>query len=101
MSTSKHTTDHEEIRQWVESRKGKPVSIEGTERRGEKAGLLRIDFPEARATRRWNPFRGKHSLRSSMMQISPWCIRKRRLMGPKVTSASSLVVKALRTTREL
>jgi hypothetical protein len=29
----------------VEKRGGKPVTIEGTERRGEGAGLLRIDFP--------------------------------------------------------
>lgn len=44
-TTSQVTTDHDEIRQWVEERKGKPVSIEGTERKGEEAGLLRIDFP--------------------------------------------------------
>ena len=42
---TKRTADHDEIRKWVEARGGKPVSIEGTERRGEDAGLLRIDFP--------------------------------------------------------
>ena len=42
---SKHTTDHEEIRRWVEARGGQPASISGTEKRGEAAGLLRIDFP--------------------------------------------------------
>src|SRR3954464_9971893 len=42
---SKVTTDHDEIRQWVEARKGKPASIAGTEHSGEDAGLLRIDFP--------------------------------------------------------
>jgi hypothetical protein len=42
---SKTTTDHDEIRRWAGARGGKPVSIEGTERRGDQAGLLRIDFP--------------------------------------------------------
>lgn len=42
---TKYTTDHDEIRSWVEARGGKPATIEGTERRGEEAGLLRIDFP--------------------------------------------------------
>jgi hypothetical protein len=42
---SKQTTDHDEIRQWVESRGGKPATITGTERGGEEAGLLRIDMP--------------------------------------------------------
>ena len=42
---SKTTTDHDEIRQWVESRGGTPATIAGTERRDEEAGLLRIDMP--------------------------------------------------------
>lgn len=42
---SKYTIDHDEIRNWAEERGGKPASIEGTERRNEEAGLLRIDFP--------------------------------------------------------
>ena len=44
-SSSKTTIDHGEIREWVEVRNGKPTSIEGTPKRGEEAGLLRIDFP--------------------------------------------------------
>jgi hypothetical protein len=42
---SHHTTDHDEIRRWVESRGGKPATIKGTAKGGEDAGLLRIDFP--------------------------------------------------------
>jgi hypothetical protein len=42
---SKVTTDHDEIRRWAEERGGKPATVEDTERPGEKAGLLRIDFP--------------------------------------------------------
>src|SRR5437868_8069144 len=42
---SKVTIDHDEIREWVEARGGKPASIAGTEHKGEAAGLLRIDFP--------------------------------------------------------
>jgi len=35
---SKTTTDHEEIRRWVEERDGNPARVEGT-------NLLRIDYP--------------------------------------------------------
>jgi hypothetical protein len=43
-SESKTTTDHDEIRRWVEEHDGKPVSVRGTEN-GDDAGVLRIDFP--------------------------------------------------------
>lgn len=36
------TTDHEEIRRWVEERGGKPATVKGT---GDEVGVLRIDFP--------------------------------------------------------
>jgi hypothetical protein len=42
---SKVTTDHDEIRKWVEKRNGQPASVKNTERKGEESGLLRIDFP--------------------------------------------------------
>ena len=35
---SEFTTDHEEIRRWVEEREGHPARVEGT-------NLLRIDYP--------------------------------------------------------
>jgi hypothetical protein len=41
---SKVTTDHEEIKQWVEARQGKPARVVGTG--NGDAGLLRIDFPD-------------------------------------------------------
>jgi hypothetical protein len=34
-----------EIRQWAEARGGNPVSVKGTARGRNPAGLLRIDFP--------------------------------------------------------
>jgi hypothetical protein len=37
------TTDHEEIRSWVEQRGGRPARVRDTERGG--AGILRIDYP--------------------------------------------------------
>ncbi len=43
-SESKTTTDHDEIRRWVEEHGGKPASVKGTED-GGGAGVLRIDFP--------------------------------------------------------
>jgi hypothetical protein len=41
---SKVTTDHDEIRRWVEARGGHSARVKGTERAGEP-GLLRIDYP--------------------------------------------------------
>ncbi|WP_026536145.1 hypothetical protein [Arthrobacter sp. H14] len=43
-SESQTTTDHDEIRKWVESNDGQPASVKGTEG-GDTAGVLRIDFP--------------------------------------------------------
>ena len=40
---SKTTTDHDEIKKWVEDRGGRPAIVKGTEK-GESA-LLRIDYP--------------------------------------------------------
>lgn len=43
-SESRTTTDHDEIRSWVEEHDGKPASVKGTDS-GDSAGVLRIDFP--------------------------------------------------------
>lgn len=40
------TRDHETIRRWAEERRGHPATVEGTARKGEDAGLLRIDFED-------------------------------------------------------
>ena len=46
MSDSKITTDHDEIRRWVEERGGHPARVKGTGRAGKSgSGLLRIDYP--------------------------------------------------------
>ena len=42
---SKTTTDHDEIRRWVEERGGKPATVRGTGNDDDEPGLLRIDFP--------------------------------------------------------
>jgi hypothetical protein len=42
---SKVTTNHEEIRKWVEARGGKPARVKGTGDENDP-GLLRIDFEE-------------------------------------------------------
>jgi hypothetical protein len=42
-SKSTATTDHDEIRRWVEEHDGQPATVRGTGN-GE-AGVLRIDFP--------------------------------------------------------
>ena len=41
---TKITTDHDEIRRWVEARGGKPATVKGTGG-NEEVGVLRIDFP--------------------------------------------------------
>ena len=43
-SESKITTNHDEIRQWVENRGGQPARVKGTGS-SDDAGLLRIDYP--------------------------------------------------------
>lgn len=41
---SKVTTDHNQIRKWVEERGGKPATVKDTGDKGEP-GVLRINFP--------------------------------------------------------
>jgi len=47
---SKTTTNHDEIRRWVEERGGKPAHAIGTGNEGDP-GLLRIEFPGAPGAR--------------------------------------------------
>ena len=42
--TSQTTTDHDEIRKWVDERGGHPARVKGTNK-GKTAGVLRIDYP--------------------------------------------------------
>jgi hypothetical protein len=47
MSSAKTTTNHDEIRRWVEQRGGHPAVVSSTENsRGRDGGLLRIDYDE-------------------------------------------------------
>jgi hypothetical protein len=43
-ATAKTTTDHDEIRRWVEERDGQPAAVKATGRKDDP-GILRIDFP--------------------------------------------------------
>lgn len=43
-STTHTTTDHDEIRRWVEEHGGRPAVVKGTGYRDDP-GILRIDFP--------------------------------------------------------
>lgn len=43
-SETRTTTDHDEIRRWVEEHGGKPARVKGTGSNGDP-GVLRIDFP--------------------------------------------------------
>jgi hypothetical protein len=44
-SSSKTTTDLEEIKQWAEERDGKPAVVKSTADSKEGGGVLRINFP--------------------------------------------------------
>jgi hypothetical protein len=46
MSSAKTTTNHDEIRKWVEKRGGHPAVVASTESRSGNDGLLRIDYDE-------------------------------------------------------
>ena len=43
-SSSKRTTDHDQIMKWAESRGGQPAAVKRT-RGAKETGLIRIDFP--------------------------------------------------------
>ncbi|MGH9882115.1 MAG: hypothetical protein ACRD6N_11825 [Pyrinomonadaceae bacterium] len=44
MSEAKTTTDHEQIKRWVEERGGRPARVKGTAIEGS-SGVLLIDYP--------------------------------------------------------
>lgn len=46
MSSATATTNHDEIRKWVEKRGGHPAIVTDTEDNGRQGGILRIDFVE-------------------------------------------------------
>lgn len=45
MTTATATTDHAQIRSWVETNNGRPACVKGTGK-GKDPGILRIDFDE-------------------------------------------------------
>jgi hypothetical protein len=46
MSSAKTTTNHDEIRRWVEKRGGHPAMVDSTGNDRQAGGLLRIDYDE-------------------------------------------------------
>jgi hypothetical protein len=44
MSSSKVTTDHDEIRRWAEERGAKPSQVKSTAG-SDEVGIIRLDFP--------------------------------------------------------
>lgn len=45
-SSANSTTDHDEIRRWVDGHGGHPAMVAATERNGQPGGILRIDFDD-------------------------------------------------------
>lgn len=54
MSEANTTTDHKEIRNWVEARGGNPARVKGTVK-GKTSGVLRIDYPGFSGTETLEP----------------------------------------------
>ena len=50
MAQGKSTTDHDEIRKWVEERGGRPSRVRSTTGKDDEGGILRIDFGEPEAS---------------------------------------------------
>jgi hypothetical protein len=46
MRTSQVTTEHAEIRRWVEERQGHPATVRRPGQKPDEVGILRIDFPK-------------------------------------------------------
>ncbi|HET8612489.1 MAG TPA: hypothetical protein VFL92_06950 [Sphingomonas sp.] len=46
MSSGVTTTDHDQIRKWIEERGGRPTVVKDTEDNGRGGGMLRVDFRE-------------------------------------------------------
>lgn len=44
MSTATKTTDHDQIRRWIEERKGRPSRVADSAGKGDGGGILRVDF---------------------------------------------------------
>jgi hypothetical protein len=44
MASGQTVTDHEQIRQWAETRGAKPACVKGTGGKGD-VGMIRLDFP--------------------------------------------------------
>ncbi len=61
MSEARQTTNHDEIRRWVETRGGRPATVKDTEHGREHAGVLRIAFRDDENLEDidWDEFFGK------------------------------------------
>lgn len=55
--SSKTTTDHKEIKRWIEARKGRPSVVKGTEGK-DGEGVLRVEFqhPDKLEDISWDEF---------------------------------------------
>jgi len=81
------TTDHDQIRTWVQERGGVPSTVEATSPGDEGIGVLRIDFPHGSrndnlSTISWDDFFGKfeeanlaflHEQQTSEGELSRFC----------------------------
>lgn len=86
---AKTTTNHDEIRKWVEARNGVPATVASTGD-DDEPGILRILFQEQDSATRWRKSPGMNSSRNSRKSVSLSCIRTRPSRArPAVFSSSS------------
>ncbi len=86
-SDTRTTTDHEEIRRWVEDHGGRPVTVKGTQT-GDQAGVLRIDFPGGAGGAQLEPITWDDWFTSSRTTGLPSCTSKGRRAAKTAPSSS-------------
>jgi hypothetical protein len=71
------TTNHDEIRQWAESKGGRPAAVDRTHRSGE-VGIIRIMFPDRKQSEHdalieisWDEFFGEFEDRELALVYDP------------------------------
>jgi hypothetical protein len=103
MAAAKTTTDHKEIRKWVEAHGGRPAHVKQTGR-GRDPGILRVDFPgfsgedtlEPMSWKEWFDAFEKHDL-AFLYQDSPRS-RFSKLVDRESTSAPTRRANAAKRT---
>ena len=86
-SESKVTTNHDEIRRWVEERGGHPARVKDTASKNSP-GLLRIDYPGFSGGNSLEAISWDEFLKALMRTVSRFSTRRKRRTGRRAASRS-------------